>query len=176
MQFKFVPLAISAWITPSPAGNLRSLPYHSYDFWIALTKNELNHNKLTTPNSLTSSWTLIKDFLLNEIFGFWIKTISHLPPPTPDISYLPFLLFLLRTYHYPIFISLCVCINHSEDAWENVFLLSLSSAWHLIDPQILVEQMNNLDTSQDQRKSRYSEKQEQSLKFLILHFCPSCTL
>lgn len=39
----FVPLAISAWITPFPAGIPRSLLYHLYTFWIALTKTQLNH-------------------------------------------------------------------------------------------------------------------------------------
>ena len=176
MQFKFVPLAISAWITPSSAGNLRSLPYHSYDFWIALTKNELNHNKSLplTPSPLLGLWSKISFLMRSSLVSGSKPSATFLLPP------LTFLIFL--SYSFSLELTTILYLSHyvymleDEDAWENVFLLSLSSAWHLIDPQILVEQMNNLDTSQDQRKSRYSEKQEQSLKFLILHFCPSCTL
>lgn len=101
----FVPLAVSAWITPFPAGIPRSLLYHSYAFWIALTKNQLNHY---------FTYQLPHLFLdLDQRFpsqqaslAFWSKTSSASHPNPLNISNLPFLLFRLRTYHYLCYISL----------------------------------------------------------------------
>lgn len=98
-------------------------------------------------------------FSVSPSLASWSKT-SSTPSPSPDSSNLPFLLYCfslqLTPTLYPTSLSLFyVSITRTEVLEETIFVLfSLSSAWHLIGPQILVEQLNEPpNTVQDQEKN-----------------------